>query len=92
MDTRGVQYLKGMMQKCIIVEIGENKKTQIKPKNVNFAEIGGICINFVEIGGNMQYPSVAYGGWTPLWMGPMYCAHQYRNGTYGSYFRIYLVL
>src|SRR6218665_223112 len=54
----------------------ENKKTQIKTKNVNFAEIAwemckccgnrGKCIHLVEIGGQYAICIIGLGEWTPL--------------------------
>jgi len=55
---RGVQYVLNMMHRCIMVKLGESqkrKRTKI-----------GLFINFAEIWGNMQYESLAYGGWMPL--------------------------
>jgi len=40
-----------MMQKCIMVKVGEAPKTK---KNESWQEF----INFAEIRGNMQYPSL----------------------------------
>jgi len=41
---------------------GQNGGSQkIKLKNVNSAEIGGTFVNFLEIGGNIQYASLVEG-------------------------------
>jgi len=49
------------MHKCIMVKIWETKRktifAELKEKRVNLAKIGEF-INFVEIGGNIQYASL----------------------------------
>jgi len=61
--NRGIQNMLSMMHKCIMVKLGEVKKPK---KNENMREN---FINLAEIGGNMQYASLAWemDGW--------YCAN-----------------
>jgi len=58
------------MRKCIMVKIGGSRKRQLNKKNINLTKIGGNLwilrkygrfIHFLEIEGNIQYASLAYG-------------------------------
>ena len=48
-----------MMHKYIMAKIGREAKNVNLGKNLNFAEKIGEYINFVEIGENMQFASLA---------------------------------
>jgi len=51
-----------MMHKCIIVKVGGSKKRKLKAKKHKLNKNRGNFINFVKIGGNMQYASLTRGG------------------------------
>ena len=43
LQYRGVQYVQGVMHKCIMVKVGGKRNThKVCKKQVNFSKIGGI--------------------------------------------------
>src|SRR6218665_3271553 len=54
--ARGVQYVRWVMHKCIMVKVGGKRNTRkVCKKLVNLSKTGG---KFVKVGGNNNFPEI----------------------------------